>query len=796
MDYVRQYKRFINSHYLNGAIRITAGITLPAILLGYFNNLSAGIVLSIGAMCVANTDNPGPIHHRRNGMIACVLIIFLVTLLTGWASGSAVMTGLLVVVFCFFFSLISIYGNRASSIGVNALLVMVLNIDRHQQGWHILINAAYVLAGGVWYTVLSLLLYSFRPYKLVQQALGDCVQATADYLRIKASFYSRDVDYDKSYRQLLDSQITIQEKQDLLRELIFKSRKIVQESTHTGRILMMIFLDIVDLFERIMTSQQDYRLLHQFFDDSGLMEECRLLILDLATELDGIGLAIMSGKPSVDRPTLSTRIRQLRESLDRYRPNFTGLQTGHPNSVTHSDSAAHPNSVTHPNPAASPDSVTHSDSAANPDSPAGRPDSPASRPSTPAGAEGFVDLGNILDSIQDINDRLHVLHGFTTYDRKLSRNFKTEVNVEEFVAHQDIDRGLIIDNLTLDSNIFRHSLRVSIATLAGYIISLFLPFGHGYWILLTIIVILKPSYSLSKKRNVQRLMGTLGGALVGLLLIYFVKDRNVLFAVMILFMCGTYVFIRTNYLVSVTIMTPYVLLLFYLLYPTGFRSVISDRVIDTLIGSGLAFLASISVIPNWEHERITDFMTAALQTNIDYFRDVAVAFLGKPATVHQYKLSRKHAFVALANLSDAFGRMLSEPQRQQKKMTELHQFVVSNHMLTSYIATLAYYMDPLAMKYANPSLQPVVDDIILRLESSVDILENRPTGPETPTGASGQSDTRPVVPGAKPSPRPIETIRGSGLAAELQPVADQFGFIAKVASDICKLSAALHQRIN
>jgi len=729
MDYVRQYKRFINSHYLNGAIRITAGITLPAILLGYFNNLSAGIVLSIGAMCVANTDNPGPIHHRRNGMIACVLIIFLVTLLTGWASGSALMTGLLVVVFCFVFSLMSIYGNRASSIGVNALLVMVLNLDRRQQGWHILINAAYVLAGGVWYTLLSLVLYSFRPYKLVQQALGDCVQATADFLRIKASFYSRDVDYDKSYRQLLDSQITIQEKQDLLRELIFKSRKIVQESTHTGRVLMMIFLDIVDLFERIMTSQQDYRLLHRFFDDSGLMEECRLLILDLATELDGIGLAIMSGKPSVDRPTLSTRIGKLRER-------------------------------------------------------------------TREGAEGFVNLGNILDSIQDINDRLHVLHGLTTYDRKLSRNFKPDLNVDEFVAHQDMDRKLIIDNLTPDSNIFRHSLRVSIATLAGYIISLFLPFGHGYWILLTVIVILKPSYSLSKKRNVERLMGTLGGAVVGLMLIEFIKDRNVLFVLMMLFMCGTYVFIRTNYLVSVTVMTPYVLLLFYLLYPADFRSVISDRVIDTLIGSGLAFLASISIIPNWEHERMTDFMTAALQTNIDYFRDVAVAFLGRPATVQQYKLSRKHAFVALANLSDAFGRMLSEPQRQQKKITEMHQFVASSHMLTSYIATLAYYMDPLAMKYANPALQPVVDDITLRLESSVDILEHKPAIPTAATGASGESVPHPAVAGAKPPSRSIETIRGNALAAELQPVADQFGFIAKVASDIGKLSTALQQQLD
>src|SRR5258708_16406741 len=297
MDYLRQYKSFVNSHNWSSAVRITAGITLPAILLGYFfNDLPAGIAVSIGAMCVGNTDNPGPIHHRRNGMIACVLIIFLVTLLTGMVSGKVLLTGIFVFVCCFLCSLMSIYGNRASSIGVNALLVMVLNIDRPNHGWEILVNAAYVLAGGAWYTILSLLLYSFRPYKLTQQALGDCVQATADYIRIKASFYARDVDYEKSYRQMVQEQVDIHEKQELVRELLFKSRDIVQDSTHTGRVMVMMFLDIIDLFERIITSQQDYKMLHRYFDDSELLEECRQLILDLGSELDEIGIAIKSGR--------------------------------------------------------------------------------------------------------------------------------------------------------------------------------------------------------------------------------------------------------------------------------------------------------------------------------------------------------------------------------------------------------------------------------------------------------------------------------------------------------------------
>src|ERR1700753_3057833 len=120
MDYIRQYKSFINSHYLNGAIRITVGITLPAILLGTFHNLAAGIAVGLGAMCVGNTDNPGPIQHRRNGMIGCILIIFFVTFVIGLVSYSRVMTGILVAIFCFVFSFMGVYGARASSIGVNA----------------------------------------------------------------------------------------------------------------------------------------------------------------------------------------------------------------------------------------------------------------------------------------------------------------------------------------------------------------------------------------------------------------------------------------------------------------------------------------------------------------------------------------------------------------------------------------------------------------------------------------------------------------------------------------------------
>ena len=93
MDYLKQYKSFVNSYYLAEGIRITIGIALPAIVLSYFHNLSAGIMVSIGAMCVSIPDNAGPINHRRNAMLICDALIFIVAVCTGFATSFPALLG-------------------------------------------------------------------------------------------------------------------------------------------------------------------------------------------------------------------------------------------------------------------------------------------------------------------------------------------------------------------------------------------------------------------------------------------------------------------------------------------------------------------------------------------------------------------------------------------------------------------------------------------------------------------------------------------------------------------------------
>ncbi len=119
--------------------------------------------------------------------------------------------------------------------------------------------------------LLSLSLYSFRPYKVTQQALGDLIQSTGDYILSRTAFYEKDPDYDSIYTDLLEKQAEINDKQNLVRELLYKSRNIVKESTNTGRITLLIFIDINDLFERVMSLQLHHKIFHQYFDNSGIL---------------------------------------------------------------------------------------------------------------------------------------------------------------------------------------------------------------------------------------------------------------------------------------------------------------------------------------------------------------------------------------------------------------------------------------------------------------------------------------------------------------------------------------------
>jgi uncharacterized membrane protein (TIGR01666 family) len=664
MDYRSTYQSFINSYYLSEGIRITVGLTLPAVIGTYLHHENIGITLSIGAVCVTIVDSAGPVLHRKNAMLVCNAVIFMVSLLTGFAVDSPVALGLLITVFCFVFSMIGIYGARAGSIGLAGLFVMVLNLTKHLGPDAILLNAFYILCGGVWYMLLSLSLYSFRPYKVTQQALGDLIQETGNYILLRTAFYEKDPDYETIYALLLEKQVEINDKQNLVRELLYKSRDFVKESTNTGRITLLIFIDINDFLERVMSLQLHHRQLHVYFDQTAILDIFKRFLILISDELNKTGIALKSGRAYPTNDALDRALADFKKNFEDFKSEEI-----------------------------SPDNI-----------------------------EGFIGLRTLVNACEDFVTRIQAIQRYTGYDLKNTKQDVRVQNYDQFITHQDIDAKVFWENFTWRSNTFRHSLRVSVATLSGFIISEFLPFGHSYWILLTIIVILKPAYSITKRRNRDRLLGTLAGAAVGIVILFLVKDRQLMIACMMVLMVLAYTFMRTRYLLFVTFMTPYILILLYILNPVHFTNLIADRVIDTGIGSSIALLANILFSPEWVYKQFTEYLQQMLEANKNYFVDAVSSFTGNTVDITQYKLSRKHAYVALANISDALNRMLAEPKSKQRNAAGLNQIVVLNYMLASHIATLNALTRDRAPITSQPDYNPVIGTVIHNLNKALEIL--------------------------------------------------------------------------
>lgn len=625
MKQSREIKTFIFSQYFSEGLRITVGVLLPSLVFFHLGQLSIGLTISLGAVCVSIADNQGPINHKRNGMLYCSIFVFLTTLLTGFINKYPILIGLEILVLCFLYSMFSVYGNRASSVGTAALLVMILSIDYDVTSSNGSFgHALYILTGGIWYMLLSLSLSQIRPYRLAQQAMGECIREVAEYVRLKADFYDHETDFDENYKKLISQQVIVHEQQDSVRELLFKTRLMVKESTPAGRLLILVFVDVVDLFEQTMATHYDYRTLHKTFGESESLKEFKAIIIKLSEELENLSYYIISNE-------IPQRLNDFKYELERLKTCIDKVEE--------------------------------------------------------SGTNAFV-LKKILINVRNMVGRLDKIYTYFNQKPVSGQEIKTEVDLSKFVSHQNFDFKIFKDNLSLKSSIFRHSIRVALMCLIGFLVSKLFPIGHhSYWILLTILVLLKPAYSLTKQRNIERLIGTLAGGIAGALILIFIKDQTILFILLLVFMVASYSFQRLNYIVSVLFMTPYILILFSFLGENNLN-IAQERIIDTFIGSFIALSASYMVLPNWESYQFKDFMQEVLIANYQYLQKVAGIVSGNNLDITAYKLARKNVYVSSANLGSAFQRMLSEPKSKQQNSKELHKFVVLNHMLSSYIATL------------------------------------------------------------------------------------------------------------
>ena len=637
MNYSAELKKFVTSQYVYSAIRITLATVLPCLVLAHFGILKEYFLFPLGTSFVALTDQPGPFIRRRNALTFAIFCFVFVATIASLVMNFKILVFAEIIVFGMFFSLIGVYGQRLAAVGSLSLVVLAIFIDGHLTGTNIFKSLLIFASGCTWFLLIFLVVTTIQPYKLASQMIGENYLQLAEFLKIKANYYQKNPDFDKLTTQVIAKQIGIKNLQEETRETVFKTRTIVNESTTTSRLLMLMFLNSMDLHEKLMTSESDYQKLQQIFDDTTILVDIHDYLNLLAEEITNIGIALQIGTKAKPLFNLDTELSNLNH-------NYFDLRN---------------------------------------------------KKISPENFENFMVLRQILMRINEITKEIDEIYKVFSQNVKLAKSLSTGLDLKKFMPNEEkLNFRVLRNNISPSSSHFRHALRITIALLLGYLFSLFqfLGIGHTYWILITIVAILKPAYSITKQRNLLRLYGTVAGAVIAYGILHFIHINEVLFTILLLSMIMCFSFLKGKYFWAVLFMTIYIFLSFNFLSPGKVNIIFKDRIVDTIIAAIITSLVAYIVLPVWEHTQNLDLMKKSAEANLSYFQSVISKFLEEKYDLEDYKVKRKNAIISLANLSDNFQRMISDPKNQQKKLEVVHQFVATSHLITAYTASLSQYV--------------------------------------------------------------------------------------------------------
>ena len=157
--------------------------------------------------------------------------------------------------------------------------------------------------------------------------------------------------------------------------------------------------------------------------------------------------------------------------------------------------------------------------------------------------------------------------------------------------------------------------------------------------------------------------------------------------------------------------------------PGNINIIFKDRLLDTAIAGIITYFVTYFVCPIWEHTKNVDLLKISAKSNQNYF-NVVIEALRENTNEEQYKLSRKDAMIALANLSDNFQRMLSDPKNKQDKMESIHQFVITTHLTTAYIASLFQFTKN-NQKFPELDMEVWANKINTEFNKTIYIIEHK-----------------------------------------------------------------------
>lgn len=562
--------------------------------------------------------------------------------------------------FCstFGFTMLGAMGPRYSSMAFASLLLAVYTMLGAGESLSLWEQPILLLGGALWYGVLSLVWHILWPNRPVQQALANVFKELAGYFDSKSQLFDPVANMNPQPSRLEVARKNASVVNALNQAKVSLLQRVRRQISMREQPFLQIYFLAQDIHERVSSSHYRYQDLAESFSRSDILFRFQKMLRVQATACWAIAHSLAMGREYLHDSNSVAVLDELQQSLEYLKQQ-----------------------------------------------------------NNPQWPSLLVQLEYLLKNLATVELQMSSV-GHPGSEMPGEESILADSDPQGIKAHL----LCIWNECRLDSPLFRHGLRLATALTVGYGLIVLLKLQPGYWVLLTILFVCQPSYSATRQKLTQRVLGTLAGLLVGIPLLYLFPGQEGQLVLMVISGILFFALRTVRYDLATAFITLLVLFCFNQ-QGMGF-AVIMPRLGDTLLGCLLAVTAVVFILPDWESKRLNRVMALTISRHREYLAQVMEQYQnGKRDTV-DYRLARRHAHNMDAQLYAAIMNMLTEPGRYQRAKDESFRFLALSHALLSYISTLGAHRIRLADHIVEDKLQ----ESYLVIDHQMQLLETQLSG--------------------------------------------------------------------
>lgn len=640
------------------AIPVFIAINIASLSVWYLDISQQSMPLILGIIAGGLADLDNRLTGRLKNIFYTLFAFSISTISIQLTLNNAILFIPLITLLTFIFTMIGVIGERYNTIAFGTLVVaLYTTLTYHPETiWYL--NPLLILLGALLYSITATIVYLFFPDRPVQDAVIKSFLDLAEYLEIKALFFDPD-DID----QLEDKQVALamQNSQltnafNICRTTLFYRIQGQHRPIRTTQMLNYYCI-AQDIHERVNSSYFDYHVLVEKLKSTDLIFRIQRLLELQAQACRDLAQSLKQNTHYVYNPRLERAISAIYQSFEHYsRDNIKSSSTQTP-------------------------------------------------------------IKTLIDNLKSINWQLRHLAEIPTIADSNHKWIKI-YDDSNIIGFKNIWL-IILDNLNFNSQFFRHAVRLSIVVLLSCAIVEFFQLSRGYWILLTAIFVCQPNYAATKLRLKQRIIGTILGVIVGSLLPYINPTLELQMGLIVATSSLFFFFRKNNYSYSTFFITLQVLISFNII---GFdiHSALYSRIIDTLIGALISWLAVSYLWPDWKFLQLNKVTKQAIHRNAKYLLYIIGQLqFGKYDNL-QYRIARRNAHESATILGTTISNMNSNPEKYHSYLQKGFDILKLNYALLSYISALGAYRKNIKQIQQNidfmAEFYPIAKKVIYSLE--------------------------------------------------------------------------------